>query len=125
MIAELALVALLVVAALVFVAFRRLPPQETRPPPRNLSFAQLTDQPGTELFPSLSPDGKSVVYAGKASGNWDLYVQRIGGKNPRNLTADSTADDTQPAFSPDGERIAFRSDRDRGGIFVMGATANR
>ena len=29
---------------------------------------------------------------------------------------------TQPAFSPDGERIAFRSSRDGGGIFLMGAT---
>ena len=45
-----------------------------------------------------------------------------GRHNPTNLTARSTADDTQPAFSPDGERIAFRSERDGGGIFVMGAT---
>lgn len=120
--AAIALAALLMVAGVVFVALRRLPPQEVAAPPRNLSFAQLTDQPGTELFPSLSPDGKSVVYASKASGNWDLYLQRVGGKNPRNLTVDSTTDDTQPAFSPDGERIAFRSERERGGIFVMGAT---
>ncbi len=56
------------------------------------------------------------------SGNWDLYLQRVGGKNPRNLTTDSTADETQPAFSPDGERIAFRSEREHGGLFVMGAT---
>jgi len=49
-------------------------------------------------------------------------LQRVGGKNPINLTKDSAVDDTQPAFSPDGERIAFRSDRDGGGIFVMGAT---
>ena len=118
----LALVALLSIAALVFIALRRLPPKEAATLVRNLSFAQLTDQPGTELFPSLSPDGKSVVYASKSSGNRDLYVQRVGGKNPRNLTADSTADDTQPAFSPDGERIAFRSEREGGGIFVMGAT---
>jgi len=30
--------------------------------------------------------------------------------------------DSQPVFSPDGERIAFRSDRDGGGLFVMGRT---
>jgi len=117
-----ALVALLVVAAVIFVAWRRWPRHQPIARLGNLSFSQLTDQPGTEFFPSLSPDGKSVVYASKASGNWDLYVQRVGGKNPRNLTADSTDDDTQPAFSPDGERIAFRSERERGGIFVMGAT---
>ena len=90
-------------------------------PPR-LSFAQLTEQPGPELYPNLSPDGKSLLYASQAAGNGDIYLQRVGGKNPINLTKDSPADDTQPAFSPDGERIAFRSERDGGGIFVMGAT---
>ncbi len=49
-------------------------------------------------------------------------MSRVGGKNPINLTKDSPADDTQPAFSPDGERVAFRSERDGGGIFLMGAT---
>jgi TolB protein len=39
-----------------------------------------------------------------------------------NLTKDSPADDDMPAFSPDGERIAFRSSREGGGIFVMGRT---
>jgi Tol biopolymer transport system component len=120
--AGIALVVLLVLAAVAFVAWRRWPRQQTVVQVKNLSFTQLTDQSGSELFPSLSPDGKSVVYASKASGNWDLYLQRVGGKNPQDLTADSTADDSQPAFSPDGDRIAFRSERDRGGIFVMGAT---
>jgi len=89
---------------------------------RNATFTQLTDQSGPEYHPSLSPDGKSFVYAGDASGNRDIYLQRVGGKNPVNLTKDSPWDDTQPAFSPDGERIAFRSGREGGGIFVMGAT---
>ena len=86
------------------------------------SFSQLTDQPGQELYPSVSPDGQSLVYASQASGNWDIYFQRVGGTTTLNLTKDSTADDTQPAFSPDGEQIAFRSERDGGGLFVMGAT---
>src|SRR5262245_17450765 len=91
-------------------------------PLKNARFTQLTDQAGPEYFPSLSPDGKSLVYASAAAGNWDIYFQRVGGKNPVNLTRDSAADDTQPVFSPDGERIAFRSEREGGGIFVMGAT---
>jgi len=73
------------------------------------SFVQLTDQPGVEQDPSLSPDGKSVVYAAQPGGNLDVFLLRVGGRNPQNLTADSPADDHQPAFSPDGERIAFRS----------------
>jgi Tol biopolymer transport system component len=88
----------------------------------NATVSRFTDKPGAELFPNFAPDGKSVIYAGDASGNRDIYLQRTGGANPLNLTPDSLLEDTQPAFSPDGERIIFRSARDGGGIFVMGAT---
>jgi len=86
------------------------------------TFAQITNQRGRELFPSLSPDGRSIVYAVQTSGNWDIYLQRVGGQNVINLTKDSPTDDSEPAFSRDGEFIAFRSERDGGGIYIMGAT---
>jgi eukaryotic-like serine/threonine-protein kinase len=86
------------------------------------SFSQLTHGPGIEWFPSLSPDGRWVVYAGDAAGNRDIYLQSVTGQTPINLTASSPDDDDQPAFSPDGERIAFRSAREGGGLFVMGRT---
>jgi hypothetical protein len=89
--------------------------------PANLTFGQLTAGPGIEWFPSLSPDGRWVVYAGDGAGNRDIYLQSTTGQTPIKFTRDS-ADDDQPAFSPDGERIAFRSNRDGGGIFVMGRT---
>jgi tricorn protease len=38
------------------------------------------------------------------------------------LTSDSPVDDLQPAFSPDGEQVAFRSEREGGGIFLMSPT---
>jgi eukaryotic-like serine/threonine-protein kinase len=86
------------------------------------NHVQLTDQPGAEFFPSLAPDGRSFVYSSAVNGNFHLFSQRVGGKNPTPLTKDSTADDTQPVFSPDGERIAFHSDRQPSGIYVMEAT---
>jgi Tol biopolymer transport system component/DNA-binding winged helix-turn-helix (wHTH) protein len=86
------------------------------------TFVRLTDQPGQEVSPTLAPDGRSFIYASRISGNWDIYSQRVGGKNAVNLTPDSAADDTEPVLSPDGERIAFRSEREGGGIFVMGAS---
>jgi len=109
--------------AAAFVAGRRGPATapaggSSKPP----AFQQLTDESGVEGRPSLSPDAKSFVYVSAAAGNSDVYLLRVGGRNPLNLTADSTADDLQPAFSPDGERIAFRSERDGGGVFVMDST---
>jgi serine/threonine protein kinase len=86
------------------------------------SFSKLTFDPALEREPSLSPDGRFFVYASDAPGNRDIYLQRIGGGKAINLTEDSLADDRQPRFSADGESIAFRSERDDGGIFVMGAT---
>jgi Periplasmic component of the Tol biopolymer transport system len=91
-------------------------------PFQRATFARLTNQPGPEIYPSLSPDGNLLVYQSRATGKWDIYLQKIGGSNAVNLTKDSSEDDTQPAFSPDGERVAFRSERDGGGIFLMGAT---
>jgi serine/threonine protein kinase/Tol biopolymer transport system component len=91
--------------------------------PVHATFTRLTDQEGSETFPSISPDGNFFVYARATSpDNLDLYLQRVQGGNPINLTADSAASDTQPAYSPDGGMIAFRSERGGGGIFVMGAT---
>jgi Tol biopolymer transport system component len=86
------------------------------------TYVQLTDASGVEGRPSLSPDGKSLVYVSSAGGNSGVHLLRVGGRNSVDLTADSPADDMQPAFSPDGEQIAFRSEREGGGIFVMGTT---
>jgi Tol biopolymer transport system component/tRNA A-37 threonylcarbamoyl transferase component Bud32 len=91
--------------------------------PRIDKLQQLTFDEGAALFPSLSPDGTWFVYARRGpKGDLDLYRKRVGGENAQDLTADSDGDDNQPAISPDGERIAFRSERAGGGLFVMGAT---
>jgi len=110
--------ALALVAALAVLGWYLLARRSQAPLLQNATFTQLTDAPGPEQHPSLSPDGRSFVYQSRPSGNWDIYLQRVGGKNPINLTKDSAVDDMQPAFSPDGERIAFRSDREGGGRLV-------
>jgi Tol biopolymer transport system component/serine/threonine protein kinase len=115
-------VAVLVVAGIIYVL--TLIPRRSGQASATVTgnFTQLTEQQGLEAYPSLAPDGSSVVYAARMAGNWDIYLQRVDGKKMINLTGDSADDDTQPAFSPDGERIAFRSDRNGGGLFLMGAT---
>jgi Tol biopolymer transport system component len=86
------------------------------------TFKQLTFDDGLEIFPALAPDGKSFAYVTNDTGNRDIYVQRVDGRTPINITGDSPDDDAEPAFSPDGSQIAFRSERSGGGIFVMGVT---
>ncbi|MGB5293721.1 MAG: protein kinase [Thermoanaerobaculia bacterium] len=92
------------------------------PLPMQFNHKQLTSQPGVEQTPSLSPDGQWVVYSGEGREHQDIFLQSVSGQTPFNLTEDSGADNIQPAFSPDGERIVFRSTREGGGIFVMGRT---
>jgi Tol biopolymer transport system component len=87
------------------------------------AFSQLTNDAGVELNPTLSPDGGFLAYSSRqGADDWDIYLLRAGGQRAINLTEDSPADDVQPAFSPDGTQIAFRSSREDGGLFVMGAT---
>jgi len=67
--------------------------------------------------PAVSPDGRWIA----VSMLGDIWVARADGSEPVNLT-ENPAIDTYPAWSPDGARIAFTSDR--GGnrdVFIMNA----
>jgi WD40-like Beta Propeller Repeat len=72
--------------------------------------------------PSWAPDEKSLVYASKRDGDWDVYRQGVQTPvAPVNLTASSPAADRNPRVGPDG-RIAFESDRvGSNDIFTMAA----
>jgi len=83
----------------------------------------LRDTPDLDRLPRALPRNvRRLIYAGAASGNLDVYLLRVGGDRAINLTAGSPDDDSQAKFSPDGESIVFRSERDDGGLFTMGAT---
>ena len=51
-----------------------------------MAYSRLTMQGGVALDPSISPDGKWVVYVGGASGNQDIYLQSVSGQTPINTT---------------------------------------
>ena len=67
--------------------------------------------------PALSPDGSQVVYTLRRTdlkankGRIDLWLSSIDGKSTRQLTSHQ-ANDTDPAWSPDGKHIYFLSSRD-------------
>ena len=56
--------------------------------------------------PVLSPDGTQIAFAAVG----DIYVMPVGGR-PVNVTNDAALD-TDPAWSPDGRRLVYSSDRD-------------
>jgi Tol biopolymer transport system component len=75
---------------------------------------------------SFSPDGSALALTrttnvtiderGRMANTAEVWVMRPDGSHARRL-ADRSAD---PAFSPDGERIAFASDRDQNGELSYG-----
>ena len=74
-----------------------------------LSFCSLTLSAGNVKwlrYPSISPDGKTVVFSFKGN----LYTVSSEGGEARQLTAHQ-AHDYAPVWSPDGKTIAFASDR--------------
>jgi len=87
-----------------------------------LKHTQLTVRSGPELDAQIGADGKFIVYTAVTDDQADILLQRIGGHNTINLTKTSDSDEWSPAISPDGEKIAFVSDRQGVGIFVMGST---
>jgi serine/threonine protein kinase/Tol biopolymer transport system component len=85
---------------------------------------RVTSTAGLSAYPALSRDGNLLAFASDRSqeGNLDIWLQQIGARDPIRLTNDP-ADDSDPTISPDGARIAFRSERadssGQGGIYVV------
>jgi Tol biopolymer transport system component len=70
---------------------------------------RLTDYPGLDYDPVVSPDGRWLVFCSERRGNPDLYVLDLQrGGDPR-LLIDSDFLEDQAAFSPDGKFIVFVS----------------
>ena len=90
----------------------------------NADGSGQTELPGTcGQFPSWSPDGKQIAF-GTVQGcpaPGEIFVINVDGTGLTNLT-NHPAGDARAAWSPNGQKIAFNSNRDGNGeIYVMNA----
>jgi Tol biopolymer transport system component len=83
-------------------------------PDRTIELTETADQ--RELNPTLSPDGRSVVYTADAQdGSTDLYLLPLdpaGQPGRPRLLLDGPDDLSDTSWSPDGRTILVRSDRE-------------
>ena len=95
---------------------------------------RITTDPGLEVFPKFSPDGKWIAFTGQYDGNFNIYVMPAEGGEPRQLTFEPDAVPTSERMGannmvvnwlPDSRRILYLSRRDTfntwfGRLFTIG-----
>ncbi|HET9726010.1 MAG TPA: protein kinase, partial [Gemmatimonadales bacterium] len=70
------------------------------------TLVRLVATPATELYPSVSPDGRWLAYSSNESGSAEVYVRPF----PETASAKwqvSTAGGTEPAWSPNGRELLY------------------
>ena len=111
--------------------------------PDGSGLTRLTNDPWHSVAPAISPDGTKIAFTSQRTdpdrdppgpGPPDIYVMNADGSSVVNLTGNVVksigikAANVAPAWSPDGSKIAFASDRDSDvnvDIFVMNADGTK
>ncbi len=82
---------------------------------------RITDTPSQERVVDFSPDGRTLVYDSERDGIWQLFTAKIKDDKEKSFAyATDIVEEPlyrsdkpvqQPAFSPDGKKVAFLEDR--------------
>jgi tricorn protease len=74
---------------------------------------RITSNPGLELFPKFSPDGKWIAFTGQYDGHFNVYIIPAEGGQPKQLTFLPDVGPVPERMGPNNEVIAWYPDSQR------------
>ena len=86
-------------------------------------ITRFTGQPGLEIHPTLSADGRFVAYAAGPSGRLRIFVRQIAGGRTIEVAEGTPGDQHWPRWSPDGSRLSFETSHAIYAVPALGGAA--
>jgi TolB protein len=93
-----------------------------------LHLTRLTDHAADDLYPAWSPDGQRLAFTSRRDGDSEIYVLGLAERtaSPRDGSLQRVtrrpSEEWAPAWSPDGKRLAYQSDRNgQSDIYISAA----
>lgn len=98
---------------LLFVLDGEIYSMELVEPGVELTMTQLTNAARSSYAPQWAPNGEQIVFVSDRRGDPDIYLMNPDGTNERSLIfGDGDTEDRDPSFTPDGNWVAFVSNRE-------------
>ena len=82
-------------------------------------YTPITREAAPEVFPSWSPDGRSIAYMAQIRGIWQIMVKEVVATSPAQVTHGASSA-VAHFWSPDGAKIFFHRERNLWSVNASG-----